>query len=571
MSVTTAEDLAHRVWEAADDLLGSLRDIGEADFREAQDRLHGLLFPSGGLPADYYDRDAAARYDEHAPDTFAGSSYFLAVLLDQLFLDSPWGDRWNDVKLEWAAFHSNNRKTRFWEQARLAEEKPASSPRELALVAALLGFRGKLGERPDEFKKWVRRTAAFVEARRQVSPPSRQDEGEPPTRVPPRRERLRRPAPVGQVAETVESLWQEAVKVLQRRRIDLRERRLFLLIGNPDAGTAGLVPSLHGLHQGEEILVVPEEGAPSPFRLLVCDEAIYLLWTGPRARPAGGAGHGVDVLPNPTPPWGTIFTGTAGVAAPNAADGLRHLCKLVAAGRQPFAPVNGIAVLLPWDGLTEGGRDVLATEQAGLLAAARDALGLACPVMAVVCDLERATGYHEFTEALGAGQASRRLGFSLPWLRRPGAEEMRALVDDGMAWLIDGEVTRAVYSAMAENVLNDVAGAPGHNGRLFRFLGEMRERRAGLRLCLARLADVLLDGSDWPLLGGFYFAGTGGGHGEQAFLTGVLQRMNRCRNYLAWRGPEARRPSRAWLAYLLSGAAAVAGAAALLWHVHQLR
>jgi hypothetical protein len=558
----TTFDIFHRAWAETEGLLGRLRDGLPADFSEGQDGLKALLDPAGGLPADYLGPGGG--------DPFLGSAYFVVALLDELFIDSPWHDPWNRVKLETWRYGSNDRAARFWEQAEQAERRPGSDAREVALAAALLGFRGDRREQPDELRHWVRRTAEAVEAQHQVQPPERHDDGEPPTHVPPRPAPPVRPVLSGSAADTVAAPWRAAVKTLRQRGIDLRDRRLFLLLGNPAGGVAGLVAALHALHQGREVLIVPERDSPAPFRLLVCDEAIYLLWTGTGAPPADGAGCGLDSAVNPSaPPFKTLFVGAAGHAPRDSTDELCHLCGLLTAARAPYAPVNGIALLLPWDGLaTEPAADALAAGHVGMLTAARDALGMVCPVVAIACDLERAAGYREFVQALGEGQASRRLGLSLPWLRRPGAEKMRGLIDGGLAWLIDGEVRRAVFAAMTRDLLDDPLGPPGRNGRLFRFLGEMRRRRPGLRRGLARVADALLDGAEWPLFAGFYFAGTGAGPGEQAFLPGALRRLHDGHDYLAWRAPRPARRPRAWLAYLLSGAAAVAGAGALLWHYH---
>jgi type VI secretion system protein ImpK len=87
---------------------------------------------------------------------FLGIRYALTCWLDEIFVDdSPWGQEWNEQKLEQALYHSNLRYEKFWEQAQLAEAMPGSEAHESFLLCVLLGFRGKNGEEPDRLRQWV--------------------------------------------------------------------------------------------------------------------------------------------------------------------------------------------------------------------------------------------------------------------------------------------------------------------------------------------------------------------------------------------------------------------------------
>ncbi len=87
---------------------------------------------------------------------FLGIRYALTCWLDEVFVtDSPWGQQWNEQKLEQQLYHSNLRYEKFWEQAQLAEAMPGGDAHEAFLLCALLGFRGRLGEEPDRLRQWV--------------------------------------------------------------------------------------------------------------------------------------------------------------------------------------------------------------------------------------------------------------------------------------------------------------------------------------------------------------------------------------------------------------------------------
>ncbi|MBI3823703.1 MAG: DotU family type IV/VI secretion system protein [Planctomycetes bacterium] len=125
---------------------------------------------------------------------FLGIRYALVCWLDEIFLvDSPWDSRWNESKLELGLYGSNDRAWRFWDQARLAEARPTSDALSAFFLCVMLGFRGDLGEHPDQLQAWVessRRRLTRSDGPQWVRPP----EITPVTNVPPLRgrESLRR-------------------------------------------------------------------------------------------------------------------------------------------------------------------------------------------------------------------------------------------------------------------------------------------------------------------------------------------------------------------------------------------
>jgi type VI secretion system protein ImpK len=129
--------------------------------------------------------------DDETPQTpgFLGARYALTCWLDELFiLYSPWGEEWNERKLEVALYGGNERAWRFWEQAALTERRPTTDALEVFYLCVMLGFRGELRDSPDKLEAWsatnqVRLTRAG--ASDWPHPP----ELDPPTNVPPLRAR----------------------------------------------------------------------------------------------------------------------------------------------------------------------------------------------------------------------------------------------------------------------------------------------------------------------------------------------------------------------------------------------
>jgi len=90
---------------------------------------------------------------------FLGVRYALVCWLDEIFtIDSNWGEEWTENKLEAQLYGSNDRAWRFWEQARQAQTRTASSALETFYLCVNLGFRGNLRDQPGKLRSWCNQT-----------------------------------------------------------------------------------------------------------------------------------------------------------------------------------------------------------------------------------------------------------------------------------------------------------------------------------------------------------------------------------------------------------------------------
>jgi hypothetical protein len=127
---------------------------------------------------------------------YLGMGYALASWVDELFtLNSPVAARWNERKFEVEFFSTNDRAWRFWEQARLAGDRPDDDELEVFYLCAILGFRGEWVEDSTRLRAWLGATRErLVKGLRQewAGPPAL----DAPARVPPRygKARVRRMA-----------------------------------------------------------------------------------------------------------------------------------------------------------------------------------------------------------------------------------------------------------------------------------------------------------------------------------------------------------------------------------------
>src|SRR6185312_5642130 len=89
-------------------------------------------------------------------ESFLGIRYALVCWLDELFTsDRIWQAAWNERKLEVELYGSNDRAWKFWQQAALAQARPAADALEAAYLCVTLGFRGKLRDQADRLEPWI--------------------------------------------------------------------------------------------------------------------------------------------------------------------------------------------------------------------------------------------------------------------------------------------------------------------------------------------------------------------------------------------------------------------------------
>jgi hypothetical protein len=215
---------------------------------------------------------------------------------------------------------------------------------------------------------------------------------------------------------------------------------------------------------------------------------------------------------------------------------LKHLCRLIVRDRRPYCPLNGILVLVPY-AAADSDDDAVQTGTTCQrdLEAARDVLQVNCPVFALICDLEIAPGFRDFLERFPADQRQRRLGQRYPLLPDLEPEKLPAMVEGGMEWVCQAMIPNWVYKlfrlegAGRDELSTVVKG----NARLYRFMGDLRERQKRFSRLFVR--GVLGDNGGPALFGGCYVAGTGKDLvREQAFVAGVFRRLLENQNYVSW-------------------------------------
>jgi type VI secretion system protein ImpK len=134
----------------------------ELDVGTEQTAVRGLLLS---------DEQAREKPDFGGDGTghFLGVRYALACWLDEIFiLDSPWGEIWNDRKLEDSLYRSNDRAWKFWEQAERAADRPDAL--EAFYLCMLLGFRGIYVEDPAKLAEYRRNWERVFQQLQQKGP-----------------------------------------------------------------------------------------------------------------------------------------------------------------------------------------------------------------------------------------------------------------------------------------------------------------------------------------------------------------------------------------------------------------
>ena len=222
---------------------------------------------------------------------------------------------------------------------------------------------------------------------------------------------------------------------------------------------------------------------------------------------------------------------------------LRHLCKLMARDRRPRCGVNGVLVLVPSAATdsTQDAADVADSVQRDM-AESRAALGVHCPVLAVLCDMESAPGFAKFVEQFPTEQRARRMGQRCPLFpgatgRGDPAAGVKAMLRGVGTFLCTNWLKRWVYEKCKLEKPGGLAlkQATETNGQLFLLLDEMYQRQDNL-------ARILEDGfsryapADRLIFAGCYLAATGPGEQTpyRAFMAGVFDRLRECESCVYW-------------------------------------
>ena len=214
---------------------------------------------------------------------------------------------------------------------------------------------------------------------------------------------------------------------------------------------------------------------------------------------------------------------------------LRYLCRLIARDRNGLCPVNGVLTLLPVDSAAPG------SDIAGIsgscrsdLTTAFESLRVRCPVLIMVCGLEKLEGFEALVERQPARQVENRLGQRFPLVHELEPEKVLGRVRSSVEWCAEALFPSMVLSLYSVEKpggegLSDVVKA---NTRLFHFMTALRARQESLARLVAESIPALPGQPLW--YGGCYFAGTGEGPNQQAFAAGVFLRMVQDQDRVTW-------------------------------------
>jgi hypothetical protein len=219
-----------------------------------------------------------------------------------------------------------------------------------------------------------------------------------------------------------------------------------------------------------------------------------------------------------------------------AAARLRRLCQLIARDRRPFCPVNGLLFLIPVGGAASEVDASLTGEVCQRdFAEARRALQVDCPVLGVLCDMEKIPGFREFRDSFDPEQLQSRLGQRYQLVPDLDEGEIAADLDGALEWIGNATIPGWVYKFFdVESGANREEGVAKlrKNARLYQFMGTMRERTGRLRRILTHGLLEQKDGH--PLFAGCYAAGTGRAEADQAFIPGIFRVLTREQDNVAW-------------------------------------
>jgi hypothetical protein len=216
---------------------------------------------------------------------------------------------------------------------------------------------------------------------------------------------------------------------------------------------------------------------------------------------------------------------------------LDGLCRRIAFDRRPLVPVNGVLVLLPLFATDspEQARQVVVACRLDL-EGIRQSLGVECPRIAILCDLQQLPGFDALVAAFRDGPSQQWvLGRTFPLV--PDLEPARwpGMIEQGLRWLSDSLWPSAVYPIMQPGPADWHDGEPvlRANQRCLRLLEEGWRRMRLIPEILVR--SLQGDASDRPMFGGFALAATGAdGLREQGFVGGALRWLVEAQDHVGW-------------------------------------
>jgi hypothetical protein len=368
----------------------------------------------------------------------------------------------------------------------------------------------------------------------------------------------------------LERAWLRALDDLGRAGIDPREAPLYLILGRP----AGSIEGLMGASRLSFTVRTAADDPGAPIHIYASREGIFVASEGASllgryaALVAGADPARSDATPlapgrpiaTPRPLTAAGRSRTAGradaatvVAEPETDPNtrrrptpspllqqpreverltrrLRLLCLLIARDRAPYCPVNGILLAIPF--LATRGSEVAAQGWSAChrdLATARDALGVTCPVYALVCDLERVEGFPDLVERIDKLRRDEPVGRDFPLVPELPPSQVPDMIRQSVRAFAHLGFPALIY----HHFRHESAGQPvGKNEPLYQLLRAVQRGHDDLARILIR--GIVDEGWSAPMLAGFYLVGTGSRESDRAFAAGVFRRALEFQNAVAW-------------------------------------
>ncbi len=217
---------------------------------------------------------------------------------------------------------------------------------------------------------------------------------------------------------------------------------------------------------------------------------------------------------------------------------LQYLCRLLVRDRQPYCPINGVLILVPYWTLED---DMMASDTGAAcrydLTVVQRVLQVKCPAFLLLCDMDKSPRFLQMVERIPYRQRISQLGQNFPLYPDVNDMEIPRLVESGLVWFTDSllpsviqNLFRIESSAESPKKGFSLAESLHSNIPLYRFLVEFRERKNRLARLLIR--GVLLDLPGIYYFGGVYLGATSRKYA--AFSRGVLQKLIDNQNAVTW-------------------------------------
>jgi hypothetical protein len=428
---------------------------------------------------------------------------------------------------------------------------------ETAVLCILLGFREQYDDDPDGLRSILRPLLTrLVTGRCLRGKTAVTGDGKPPTQTPlllGERRWVPRLLRLGVRTNAVERRWNQAERWMMQHGVNLRRCPLFLILGADRGAEKALEHSIEVVHR-QKAVMFPTDDDSCFFRILGCPQAAYvLLYNGDWGRQQSGDRNPRTALSLPSkdqPPLppdrfdefrslrANELDLSDKIKAPLEPANQRSLFQHIKWRRAPFASMNGITRLFPWQFLDSGPEASFAAWE---LQTALSSLGVSCPVFLAITGIERDPGLYSLIKSLPPLELNRRFGSRFPWLREPTDQRLA----DALAGCVEnlvGGIDRLFYEVCRELLSAENLELPvPRREQLLALQAEVHcTKKAGLLHLLERLAEPIRASGPWLRLGGCYLVcstvGTEHDGTPPYFLPGVLHKMYKCRDLVSWTG-----------------------------------